>query len=434
MNDNPPFAHADLAAAQQKMQQLMLQLYPICRSITGPGVRESLALLQQHIPLEIKSVASGTKVLDWIVPDEWQINDAYIKDASGKRVVDFTQHNLHVMSYSQPVNRVMSLDELQPHLHSIPGQPDWIPYKTSYYQTDWGFCLTHKQRQKLKPGQYEVCIDSSLKPGVLNYAELLIKGKSTQEILISTHICHPSMANDNLSGVVVATALASYLQKINKLHYSYRFVFVPGTIGAICWLAQQGDNLRRIQHGLVLSGLGDSGTLTYKNSRSAETAIDKVMAKVVHDYQGNTEPFSPYGYDERQYCSPGFNLPVGRLSRTPFGTYPEYHTSADDLQFVKPQQLGGALQAVIKGLQQLESQPYYINSQPYAEPCLSKYGLYDDDKGKPLSQAVRMALLWVLNLADGQHDLAEMAEQSGLALHDIEHAADKLKQVGLLKE
>ena len=311
---------------------IMEALYPICRSITGDGVRQSLRLLERTIPLDVREVPSGTQVFDWVVPNEWNIRDGYIKNSAGERVVDFRHSNLHVLNYSVPVRRSMSLAELRPHLFTLPETPDWIPYRTSYFEETWGFCLSQHQLDQMKDEQYEVCIDSTLKPGHLTYGEYRIQGATDDEVLISTHICHPSLCNDNLSGVATAAVLASLLDGID-LRYSYRFIWAPGTIGAITWLATNEHVLPRIKHGLVISCVGDSGGFNYKRSRRGNAEIDRVVEHVLqsngHDFE--LMDFTPYGYDERQYCSPGVNLPVGCFMRTPNGKYPQYHTSADDL-------------------------------------------------------------------------------------------------------
>ena len=316
----------------ETMHERLTSLYPICRSITGDGVRETLSQLQSLIPIRVFDVPSGTHAFDWVVPNEWNIRDAWIKNADGVRVLDFQQHSLHVMSYSVPIHQTMPLSQLRKHITSLPDQPDAIPYKTSYYQEAWGFCMRHRDLQELKDGDYEVCIDSSLAPGSLTYGEFYLPGHSSDEVLFSAHICHPSLANDNLSGVVVSATLASFLAARSQLRYSYRFVFIPGTIGAITWLARNEERTPNIRHGLVLSGLGDAGSITYKQSRQGDAMIDRAVSHVL---SSSGEPFaiqrfSPYGYDERQYCSPGFNLPIGCFSRSPYGTYPEYHTSNDN--------------------------------------------------------------------------------------------------------
>ena len=316
---------------------LVEELYPICRSITGDGVRETLKNLEKHIPLTIHEVPTGTQVFDWTVPKEWNIRDAYIKNVKGEKIVDFRNSNLHVMSYSIPVRKTLSLEELQSHLFTLPDHPEWIPYRTSYHNEQWGICLTHKQWLTLHDEEYEVCIDSSLEDGALTYGEYYLKGEVADEVLISCHICHPSLCNDNLSGISIATFLAKYLARQER-RYSYRFVFLPGTIGPITWLCLNESNVQKIKHGLVLALLGDPGPTTYKKSRQGNAEIDRI---VTHVLQHSGSPyhivdFSPYGYDERQYCSPGFNLPVGNIMRTPNGCFPEYHTSADNLDFVKP--------------------------------------------------------------------------------------------------
>lgn len=329
--------------AGQRIYNLVARLYPICRSITGDGVRATLKILQEHIPLQIREVPSGTQVFDWTVPKEWNIRDAYIKDAVGDRVVDFKESNLHVMSYSVPVTTRLSLGELKKHLHTLPEQPEWIPYRTSYYREDWGFCLSHKQLLELEEGEYEVCLDSSLQEGHLSYGEYFLRGEVEDEVLISTHVCHPSLANDNLSGVALATFLAKHLGQL-RLRYSYRFVFTPGTIGSVTWLSLNENHVGRIKHGLILACVGDPGATTYKKSRRGDAEIDRAAAQVLKDSGDPYEivDFSPYGYDERQFCSPGFNLPVGCLMRTPHGRFPQYHTSADDLNFVQPEYLANS--------------------------------------------------------------------------------------------
>jgi aminopeptidase-like protein len=422
-------------ATDVRMFRLIEDLYPICRSITGNGVRQTLQRLQQEIPLQVKQVPSGTQVHDWIVPLEWNIRDAYIKDASGVRVVDFQASNLHVVSYSVPINRRMMLSELRPHLHSLPDRPDWIPYRTTYYKNDWGFCLSHKQLETLQEGEYEVVIDSTLEPGHLTFGELYIQGQTSGECLISCHVCHPSLCNDNLSGIAVATSLAQKIASRTR-QFSYRFLFIPGTIGAITWLALNEAAASRIRHGIVLSGLGDRSPLSYKRSRQGNAEIDRAMECILRDSgrQYRIEDFSPYGYDERQFCSPGFNLPVGRLSRAPHGKFPEYHTSADSLEFITEESLADATAACVSVFDLLESNCCYVNQNPKCEPQLGKRGLYRAMGGTADSGQREMAMLWTLNLSDGTHSLLDIAERSGLKFDVIEQAAKILVEHDLLRK
>ncbi len=417
----------------EKIYQLISELYPICRSITGNGFRETLKIIQQHIPLEIHEIPTGTQVFDWTVPKEWNIRDAYIKNSQGQKIVDFANSNLHVMNYSIPVHKKLSFQELKPHLFTIPEHPDWIPYRTSYYKERWGFCLTHNQYLELKDEEYEVYIDSSLEPGHLTYGEYYIPGKTTDEVLISCHSCHPSLCNDNLSGISIAVFLAKHLSQFTP-HYSYRFLFIPGTIGSITWLAINEENVFRIKHGLVLTCLGDSRNFTYKKSRRGDTEIDNIVTYVLNNTDSDNKiiEFFPYGYDERQYCSPGFNLPVGCLMRSPHGTFPEYHTSADDLNFVQPQYLAESFSRCISILNILENNQAYYNKNPKCEPQLGKRGLYNAIGGHKDSGVNEMAILWVLNLSDGHHTLLDIAKKSGMEFDAIKKAADALLAHDLL--
>jgi len=417
----------------KQLFELAAKLYPLCRSLTGNGVRETLSHINTIIPLSISEVPSGTPVFDWTVPDEWNIRDAYIKNDAGDRVVDFQQCNLHVLSYSIPVNRVMSLEQLRPHLFTLPDKPDWIPYRTSYYNRHWGFCLSQNQLDQLSDGDYQVCIDSSLEPGNLTYGETVIPGEVSEEVLLSCHICHPSLANDNLSGIAVATYAAKHLLS-RANYYTYRILFIPATIGSLAWLASNQSAAANIRHGLVLACLGDTGSLSYKRSRQGDNIIDRAAAHILQRQPGHQLfDFSPFGYDERQYCSPGFNLPVGRLSRTPHGMFPEYHTSADNMDFLQPEQLTDSLRACLDILNLLEKNRTYLNQKPMGEPKLSKYGLYDTIGGSADIPAMQNALLWLLNLSDGENDLLDICDQSGLPFEDIASAAAALHQQGLLE-
>ena len=417
------------------MYRLISELYPICRSITGDGLRETLRRLQAYIPVELREVPTGTQVFDWTVPKEWNIRDAYVKNLKGERVIDFQKSNLHVVNYSVPVNRRMSLAELNEHLFSIPTHPDWIPYRTSYYKETWGFCLTEKLRSALKDEEYEVCIDSTLEDGSLTYGECFLPGETRDEVLISAHACHPSLCNDNLSGIALAVGIALFLGSTPRRH-SYRFLFVPGTIGAITWLARNEDKLSHIKHGLVLTGVGDSGSLHYKKSRRGTADIDRATANVLR-HSGKPHhvlEFSPYGYDERQYCSPGINLPVGRLSRTPHGTFPEYHTSADNLEFVHADKLGEALEVCREVFAVLEKDATFVNTNPKCEPQLGKRGLYRMVGGSADAGINEMAMLWVLNQSDGRNSLLDIAERSGMPFKEIHNAAQALQGHQLLRK
>jgi aminopeptidase-like protein len=433
-----PFAETvkgfDANAAGARARGVVESLYPICRSITGDGVRESLGLLQNVVPLTVHEVPTGTQVFDWTVPKEWNVRDAYIKNAAGERIVDFRQHNLHVVNYSIPVHRTIPLAELKPHLTALPDHPDWIPYRTSYYRETWGFCLTQRQLDAMIDGEYEVCIDSTLEAGHLSYGEYLVAGETDREVLFSCHSCHPSLCNDNLSGMAVAAELARALSEAAPLRYSYRFLWIPGTIGAITWLALNEPRLPAIEHGLVLSCVGDAGPFTYKRSRRGDAEIDRAVEHVLRmsGREFQLRDFIPYGYDERQYCSPGINLPVGCFMRTPNGEYAEYHSSADNLSIVTADALADSARQLMNVVQVLEENDRWINQSPKCEPQLGRRGLYRSVGGLKDARANELAMLWVLNYSDGQHDLLEIARRSGLPFVDISAAARVLRQARLL--
>lgn len=425
----------DLDALGDEAFRLIADLYPICRSITGEGFRETLRRLSAFVPLTLHEIPSGTQAFDWTVPKEWNIRDAYVKDARGRRVVDFRQSNLHVVSYSVPVRRRLSLDELKQHLFTLPEQPDWIPYRTSYYKENWGFCLSHRQLQELEDGEYEVCIDAGLVDGHLTIGEYRIPGALDEEVLISCHACHPSLCNDNLSGVAIATLLARSLGCLS-LRYSYRFLFIPGTIGSIAWLNLNEPRVPRVRHGLVLTCLGDPGHCTYKRSRRGDAEIDRVAEHVLRHSGGDYQllDFTPYGYDERQYCSPAFNMPVGCLMRTPHGQYPEYHTSADNLDLMRPASLADSFRVCLSIIAILEANVTYVSQNQQCEPQLGKRGLYRSMGGFPDVRAREMAMLWVLNLADGEHSLLDIAERADLPFETVRVAAEMLRDHELLLE
>jgi aminopeptidase-like protein len=419
----------------QEIYQLIETLYPICRSITGDGFRESMQILKEHIPVELHEVPTGTQVLDWTVPREWNIRDAYIKNTAGEKVVDFQKSNLHILNYSVPFQGKVKFAELKEHLFSLPEHEDWIPYRTSYYKENWGFCLTQKMLDSLRDEEYDVFIDSSLENGFLTYGEFFIKGTLEDEFLISCHSCHPSLCNDNLSGMSVATFLAKYLST-KKSRYSYRFLFIPGTIGSITWLSLNEDKISKIKHGLVMACVGDPGKMHYKKTRRGNAEIDVAVSHVLKHSGDNFDirEFSPYGYDERQYSSPGFNLAVGNLSRTPHGRFPEYHSSADNLDLVTAASLADSYSKFVEILNVIDNNNKYLNTNPQGEPQLGKRGLYSAMGGRKDASDYEMSLLWVLNLSDGEHSLLDIAERSGIPFSSIHNAANALLDCNLLEK
>ena len=421
--------------AAREMYALCDRLYPICRSITGNGVRETLRLINDQIHVDVHEVPTGTAVFDWNVPREWNIRDAWIKDSAGRKLVDFQRLNLHIVSYSVPIRGKMTFAQLKDHLFTLPEHPDWVPYRTSYYKESWGFCLSQKQMAQFRDDeQYDVCIDSTLEKGHLTYGEHIIKGEEPEEVLVSCHICHPSLANDNLSGIALAVALARHLGT-KRPRYTYRFLFIPGTIGSITWLARNENTLPLIRHGLVLTCVGDAGQVTYKRSRRGDAEIDRAFAHVLKQ---SGEPhriidFFPYGYDERQYCSPGFNLPVGCLMRSQHGQFPEYHTSADNLDFIKVEGLADSFAKCCAVIDILEHNRVYLNRKPKCEPQLGARGLYQGLGAGQNKRAQEMALLWVLNLSDGNHSLLDIADRANLPFATINGAAESLARTDLLE-
>lgn len=427
---------ARTAVDGQSLHAHLARLFPIMRSVTGPGVRETLDHLSTITPIQRQSVSSGTPVLDWTVPPEWHFRQAWIERPDGSRAVDAANNTLHVVNFSVGVDGTMTRAELEPHLHSLPEQPDRIPYRTSYYADTWGFCLSEEQRRTLGEGPFRVVIDAERRAGVLDWGEIVVPGESTEEILVSTHICHPGLANDNGSGMVLAAALADWRTRHRPRH-TWRFVFVPGTIGAISWLASRAKDSARVAGGLVITGLGDERPFTYKETPAGDAWIDRVVRHVLaanHPDNHGTIPFGPYGYDERQYCSPGFRLPVGRLTRGVHGTFPEYHTSGDDLSFVTPEGLVAGLDLLQTIAKTIDRDVTYRNLRPHGEPQLGRRGLYGAIGAQSDPGAAQMAMLWLLNASDGRSSLLDIATRSGIAFDTLCDTAALLVQHDLLTE
>jgi aminopeptidase-like protein len=423
----------DSSVIGKEMYSLMKELFPICRSITGNGVRETLKIISKQIPLTVHEVSSGTKVFDWVIPKEWNIEDAYVLDSNKNKIIDFKKSNLHVLNYSIPINKKITLSELKEHIHTLPEQPDAIPYLTSYYKEEWGFCMTHNDFLKLSDDEYDVVINSSLEHGSLTYGEYFIEGQIKDEFVLTCYVCHPSLCNDNLSGTVLITSIAKSLANI-KPYYSYRFLFIPETIGAITWLAKNESNLIKIKHGLVATCVGDPGPKTYKKSRRGNAEIDKAAENILKSSKENTiRDFWPSGSDERQFCSPGFNLPFGSLIRSVYGYFPEYHTSLDDLTFVQEEFLIDSFSSYISIIFIIENNRKYLNLNPKCEPQLGKRGLYRLIGGQKNGGIDEIALFWVLNQSDGNTSLLDISEKSNLQFKIIKDAADALYENNLLK-
>lgn len=426
---------AGIEAAPIDLHAFVRELFPFCRSISGDGVRQTLARIREVVPIDVIEVASGTPVLDWVVPDEWNIRAAAIRRLNGETLVDFADCNLHVMSYSKPVHAQLSREALAQHIHTLPDQPDIIPYRTGYFADSWGFCLSDRQWSEMTDAEYRVEIDSSLAAGHLTYGELFLPGSTPDEILISVHICHPSLANDNLSGIAVAAALAMREAGRAARRLGIRFLFVPATIGAITWLALNEAQTANVRHGLVLTCLGDDGAFHYKQSRNGAT-IDRAVAHVLRLSGAPHEilPFSPYGYDERQYCSPGFDMPLGCLMRSVHGTFPQYHTSDDNLEFVGQSALEESYRIVSGVLDLLETDRVYVRIDGRGEPQLGRRGLYRAIAGQHgAGGAGQMDLLWFLNLADGRHSLLDMAERADTPFDRLAKAACLSLKAGLVE-
>ena len=422
------------ASDRHEIDGLLDDMAPFVRSITGDGVRATLDVVRRHVPIDVIEVPTATPIFDWVVPEEWNVRAAYIEDPTGRRIVDMAANALHLVSYSEPVDRVMPLVELRGHLHAVADHPDWIPYRTSYWNRTWGFCLTQTQLDGLAEGDYHVVIDSDFRTGSLTYGELVIAGRTDEEIVVSTHTCHPQMVNDNLSGIAALALLGRRLAASGPLHHTVRLLLLPGTVGALSWLATHGDVVPRIRGGLVVTGLGDASPLTLKASRRGNSRFDRVARRIVrrHDGQARLRDWDPYGYDERQFCAPGFDLPFVRLTRGVHGTYPEYHTSADNRRFTSTAQIGRALDAMEDVIRSFDGDEVLVNRQPQGEPQLGRRGLYRAVGGAVDAKSVEMAYLWVLSLADGDHSIDDVVEIAGLDRAVVDEAIRRLADSDLV--
>jgi aminopeptidase-like protein len=421
----------DEAELGAELHELTARLFPVPRSLTGDGVRQTVEVLSESIPLETIETPTGTPVFDWVVPREWNVREAWIETPDGRRVADVSDSPLHLLGYSTSVDTVLSREELAPHVVTHPDLPEAVPYRTSYWKEQWGFCMSRRQWDSLEDGDYRVLIDSELSDGSLTSAELTIPGATSAQFLLSTYICHPALANDNLSGIVVLWGLARCLLEQTALRFTYRFLWSPGTLGPLCWLDRNRHTLDRVEHGLVVSCVGDPGPLRYKRSRRGDADIDRAAALVVGGTSGGiVGNWAPTGGDERQFCAPGFDLPVGTLSRTPHGFFPEYHSSADDLSLVTPAALGASVRAAVSIIGAVESNATFVNGSPYGEPQLGRRGLYQD---VPDGTNPELAYLWLLSLSDGATDLLTVAERSGLPIEVLREAAVILERHELLR-
>ena len=436
MTSNNPFLSPEtsLMDVGAFCHSMATDLFPICRSLSGPGIRETLGYLKERIPqLEIHSVPTGTKVFDWTVPEEWHVREAYIEDETGKRIVDFQNHNLHLVGYSIAIDEIVDLEELQKHLYSVPEQPDAIPYITSYYSKRWGFCVTENQRKKLTNGKYRVFIDADLKDGALNYGEVVIPGMVEEEVFISTYICHPSMANNELSGPVVTTAIACWLNSLKNPHYTYRIVFIPETIGSITYTSLNLEQMqKRIIAGFNITCIGDDRAYSFLPSRAGDTISDRIVQHVLSNIDENYKSYSwlERGSDERQYCAPGIDLPIASIMRSKYGEYPEYHTSLDDLELVTSTGLAGGFDAIRQCLEVLEAN-IKPNITVLGEPQLGKRGLYPTLSTKESGAVVR-TMMNLISYSDGEHDLVTIAEKISAPVSELLPIIEKLIDAGIM--
>jgi aminopeptidase-like protein len=421
----------DAAEAGEAMHALLREAFPLPRSLTGDGNRQTLELVSRVLPLDVSEVPTGEQVLDWTIPREWNLREAWIEDPQGQRVVDFRDSALHLVGYSIPIDVRLPLAELREHLHTDPTRPEVTPYRTSYHNESWGFCLPEALASRLVDGEYHVRIDADLAPGSLTYAEAVITGSSSDEVMLSTYICHPAQANDNLSGVVLLAQLGATLSTM-ELRRTHRLLFSPGSLGPIAWLARNESRLGSFHAGLVASCAGDPGQFNYKRSRQGNSVVDKAVVCALRDSE---EPhivrdWIPWGGDERQFCSPGFDLPVGALSRSPADHFAEYHSSADNPDFVTPEALAGTFRLYLSVLDIIERDEVWVNQNPKGEPQLGRRGLYRSVGG---GSSREEALLWVLSLSDGRHSLLDIAHRSTLPFAAIAAAADALAECDLLR-
>jgi|TARA_B100001167_G_scaffold172861_1_gene124800 aminopeptidase-like protein len=458
----------DSSKIGEEMYGLIKDLFPICRSITGNGTRETLKIISELISIDVHEVHSGTRVFDWIIPNEWNIKDAYIKSPKGEKLVDFKESNLHILYYSTPIHKKISLKELKEHILTQPDRPKDIPYRTSYYSEKWGFCMSHEKFLQLEDGDYEVLIDSELKQGSLTYGEYFFKGKSDEEVLLSCYICHPSLCNDSLSGIVTAVQLAKFIENLKqKPNYSYRILFIPETIGSITWLSRNQEKIKKIKHGLIITCTGDLGQLNYKKSRQGNAEIDQTVIDVLKNSNKDFSvlDFFPFGSDERQYCYPGINLSMGCLTRTVFGDFPEYHTSADNLTYVHPTCLAETFGIYTRIIEKLEENfghfssnqdkitkmkvsssedPVFVNLVK-CEPQLGKRDLYHDLGGpklkpfhgrgsKSTTKIKEKATMWILAFSDGTNSIKDIERKSNIDFEILLETSNLLCEKKLLKE